>query len=96
MAKKEDIFRRIEGINPDALEIIDGFIENLRKFGDDCQGIVFITEDMSLDEIKMACLERNLKIGQTLDKAKEEAEREAMVIFEDLKKIKKGEELLPS
>ena len=85
MAKKEDIFKRIERVNPRALEIIRIFTEKLRKRGEDCRGIAFITEDMTRDEIVMACLERNLRLGMPPDEAKEEAEKHAEFLFEELK-----------
>ena len=88
MAKKEDIFKRIERVNPRALEIIRIFTEKLRKRGEDCRGIAFITEDMTRDEIVMACLERNLRLGMPPDEAREEAEKQCRIPLRRAQKTK--------
>ena len=91
MAKKEDIFERIRRINPQAPDMIDEIIENLRKHGCDCDAMGFLTEDMTFEEIKMVCLETNLKAGLSLEEAQKEAEKEAKIIYTHTQKIKAEE-----
>ena len=88
MAKKDDIYKRIERINPKALEFIEEVRKIFAELGEDWNAVALGTIDMTFEEIKMTCLERNIRIGMPHEEAEKEAEKEARIIFAHSEKIK--------
>ncbi len=89
MAKKDDIYKRIEKINPKALEFIEEVRKIFAEFGEDWNAVALGTIDMTFEEIKMTCLERNIRIGMPHEEAEKEAEKEARIIFAHSERIKR-------
>lgn len=74
MATRDDIRKRIQQINPAALELIDRAQEMARSMGH-TETPVITTEDMTEDEMKMAIYEALLKDGRDADTAERETEK---------------------
>ena len=89
MAKKDDIYKRIERINPKALEFLEQVREIFAEIGEDWNAVALGTIDMTFEEIKMTCFERNLRVGMPHGEAEEEAEKEARIIFAHSERIKR-------
>ena len=96
MAKKDDIYKRIERIKPKALEFLEQVREIFAEFGEDWNAVAFITIDMTFEEVKMACFERNLRIGMSPEEAEEEAKKEARLIFRGREILRKMDEPPPN
>ena len=92
MAKKDDIYKRIERINPKALEFLEQVRGIFAEIGEDWNAVALGTIDMTFEEVKMTCFERNLRIGMSHEEAEKEAEKEAKLIFRGREILRKMDE----
>lgn len=79
MATRDNIRKRIQQINPAALELIDRAQEIARGCGHTDTPVI-TTEDMTEDEMKMAICESLLNDGMTADAAQMETEKRWKII----------------